>query len=75
MATTTTTRPPCPICGTPLRRWGRGITARQRRWICPADRAETVTDERGHLKRVPNPVHAFPQRIWDEDELAEVAAG
>lgn len=72
---TATPRPPCPICGASMTRWGRGVTARRAsRWICPADRAETYEDERGHLKRVANPVHTFCQRIWSDDELAAVAA-
>lgn len=61
----------CPVCGAEMRQTRRGATLRKRgpAYICPADEAETYTDERGHLKRVADAKHSPPRRVWSEGEF------
>lgn len=62
--------PICPVCGTPMRVYGRGATLRKHgpKWVCPQAEREVVSDDRGHLSRRPDAKHAFT-RVWSEWEI------
>jgi len=63
----------CPICGLPMRQTRRGATLKKRgpSYICPKDEAETWTDERGHMHRIPESTHKPSLRIWEASEVGQ----
>lgn len=65
------TEPPtCPVCNTPLRQTRRGATLAKRgpAYVCPANEAELVRDERGHLHMIEGARHDG-LRTWALAEL------
>lgn len=63
-------RPACPICGAPMRRYGRGATLRKHgpEFVCPVAEAEEYEDERGHIKRRADARHDRV-RFYSGDQL------